>query len=449
VSRSTRARAIAGTVAIASALAACDGTYDLPADNRWESSHFLYLTREADTSVCPDILGPLEENFSLLQSYLGFQWPSASKVIYEKMLDQADYFAHSGCSPDSGGCTTESTVESWAGFHLHELVHAYLWPSGSPPAVLREGVAVTLSCEASADASQKPSLTWDQLASLDVTLTDPAGAYDAGAWLVPYLLEQFGPQKFMTIYRGLASDADAATMDAAFRQVYGQSLESIWAAALALTQPPNVCLWQCSRPTLPLDGTPVNSAGVCGAGDVFAPFTLTSQSALSLSATASFVEVRACSALPFPNLGFVGEPGVGALGLYELPTGSYFLDTNPSSASASGTVAVMLQPASTIAPTCTSQAMGSAALADQAGAIYVAVPSSEPNWFLPLSQPLGGRTGFMVTTDPSSAVSATLCASCDPASCALPAGGPVPWTTGQTLKIETDPTQLFNVVSLF
>src|SRR6185437_11289729 len=87
--RARCARAIGGVVVAVACLSACDGSYDLPADRRWESAHFTYATRASDISVCPDILEPLEENFALLQSYLGFDWPPGVKITYEKMAGQA------------------------------------------------------------------------------------------------------------------------------------------------------------------------------------------------------------------------------------------------------------------------------------------------------------------------------------------------------------------------
>jgi hypothetical protein len=60
-----------GAIAAASwLLAGCDGTYDLPADVRWRSEHFEYLTRAGDPQTCSDILGPLERHFAVLPSSL-------------------------------------------------------------------------------------------------------------------------------------------------------------------------------------------------------------------------------------------------------------------------------------------------------------------------------------------------------------------------------------------
>src|SRR5205814_1470539 len=169
------------------------------------------------------------------------------KVTYYKFADTADFAAHNDCPTGSGGCTTsESAVQSVNGLDLHELVHAYLFATGYPPNVLVEGVAVAVSCTADSYYTEKPTETWEQLADDMFSTKDTVSVYRDGAWLVGYLLDVFGPQRFMTLYATLGSGVDSATMDAAFQAVYGQSLADIWAAALADTPPRNVCVWQCS-----------------------------------------------------------------------------------------------------------------------------------------------------------------------------------------------------------
>ncbi|HEX7598309.1 MAG TPA: hypothetical protein VF518_08845 [Polyangia bacterium] len=53
----------------------------LPDDQAWESPHFAYHSRSADTAMCRDILATLERHFNHLQSMLGFVWP-AGQVIH-------------------------------------------------------------------------------------------------------------------------------------------------------------------------------------------------------------------------------------------------------------------------------------------------------------------------------------------------------------------------------
>jgi hypothetical protein len=288
-------------------VSACDGSYDLPADRRWTSAHFDYLARASDGAICPAVLGPLEDHFAELQGYLGFDWPAGQKVTYEKFVDGVDFAAHESCGGAGDGCTLGTTVESPQGLDPHELVHAYLSSAGYPPAVLVEGVAVALACGSSLFA-QKPTQTWDQLAADGYDASD--SVYYAGTWLVGYLLDVYGPRSFLTLYRTLSNTADAPTMDAAFRAIYGVSLSAIWTAALAEGQPRNVCIWQCSRRPLALNGMPVDTSGVCGVEGAL-PFTLASESTISLVREGSGFSVKPCGQVPLPDLGV--PPGSRAL----------------------------------------------------------------------------------------------------------------------------------------
>jgi hypothetical protein len=228
---SRRARLVAVALSLLFAgPSACDGNYDLPADRRWTSAHFDYLTRASDDAICPDVLGPLEDHFAELQGYLGFAWPDGQQVTYEKFVDGVDLANHNSCGGPGQGCTQGTTVESSLGLDPHELVHAYLGMTGYPPTVLVEGVAVALACGSGLFA-QQPTLTWDQLASAGYGAGN--AVYYAGTWLVGYLLDVYGPRPFLTLYRTLSHTADSATMDVAFRTIYGIRLSAIWTAVLA------------------------------------------------------------------------------------------------------------------------------------------------------------------------------------------------------------------------
>jgi hypothetical protein len=428
VSRVGRAWTIVATLPL---LAGCDGTYDLPAAVRWESEHFVYQTRAGDSQICPDVLGPLEQHFALLQGYLGFEWAPGAKVTYEKMLNHADYLQHGGCPMDSGACTDESMVVSASGMDLHELVHAYLDRTGFPPPVLVEGAAVALACIPAISDEGKPKESWDQLAGLNyVTTFDEV--YHAGGWLVGYLLRQYDPRLFTTLYGRLPSDADAGTMDAAFRDVYGQSLAAIWAAALADTAPHQVCLWQCSQSPVPLDGTPVATDRVCGL-DVFHSLAIASTSVVGITSTGAEVYVESCDQTPLGN-GF-GNPGV--LNLYDLPPGSYYVVSSGDP----GTMTLDGSLSSLLTPTCAE----ATDLALFAGFTDFSLTGTAPGpsapsvqWFLPLPPPPAGT--WQLSSFGGGPAVLKVCGSCDPASCVgqLQFDGWT-WAPGQTVSVEVDP----------
>ncbi len=425
---------IAGAIALLLpvALVACGGSEHLPSDLRFQTAHFDYLTRASDESICPDLAGPLEDHFAVLQGYLGFDWPAGRKVTYHKFDDAADFAANNQCPAGSIGCTRGSDVRSMNGLDTHELIHAYLWPTGDPPGVLAEGAAVALSCE-SIGYYPRPTETWDQLAG-DLFSATNTTVYRDGVWLVGYLLDVFGPQPFMTLYATIPGGADAAAMDAAFQTVYGQSLADIWAAALADSEPRYVCVWQCSRPPIALDGSPFDTTGVCGAASD-RPFTLTGESIVSFSTTDAVLQLGPCGQVNPPG---DGHPG-GAMAIYDLPAGAYYLEHAP----VPGTITAGVHPAA-LSPTCAG-ATDVAAL--PAGVTYVSVPSSQPSWFMPLRAPLADGApptfGLINSGDSPSYGTADVCSSCDLTDCTSTNEIP-PWVSGQVLRYTSDPSQPYN-----
>jgi hypothetical protein len=422
-------------------MAACgnDGGVDLPSAGSWESMHFDYRTRASEDVACPDILGPLEDHFAFMQAYLGFDWPAGANIQYYKFVDLADFEAHAGCPTGTSGCAPPGAVRSPYPMHKHELVHAYLAFTGHPPGVITEGIAVALSCQARAYADSKPTLSWDELAALEFS-PDNNDVYAAGAWLVGYLLDTFGPQAFVALYRTLPRGADANTMDAAFRDAYGQSLSAIWAAALDEDQPRNTCVSECSRPALSLDGTSVGTNAACGA-TVTRPFTLPADATISFSTTTAYIGLGPCGQHNVPW----GLVKGNVLALYVLPAGEYFVEHS----GADGTITGRADASASLSPVC------AAVTADVTGSnvesVFVAVPPTPSNWFLSLPPPRASLPLLLSvhgsTTTASEAV-ASVCTSCEHTSCTV-AGSTVTWAPGVIVNLATDPAQPFTELLLF
>jgi hypothetical protein len=426
---------IKGAALACTALAACTNDLNLPSDRSWQSAHFVYQTRAADDRICPDILGPLEEHFAVLQRYLGFAWPTDRKVTYYKFSDSDDFRANADCGSGAGGCAPGATVRSQAGLDTHELVHAYLSATGRPPAILVEGVATVLSCTADSYTSAKPTQTWDQLAAVAYSARDTVTVYATGAWLVGYLLDAFDPQRFLTLYRTLPAWADAAAMDAAVQGIYGQSLSAIWTAALSEDHPRNSCVWHCSQPAIALDGQPFDtSAGVCGV-DVHRTFTTSSAQAISFFAKGSAFGIGPCGQSNPPRDGLNGGLVGGLQALFYLPAGSYFIayDPTPGTMTPTGDASQLLN------DVC-ADATDVAALS--APNVSVMVPRSSPNWFLPLPPPLASGKPPLVQSV-LTATTASLCGSCDPTSCA-DASMAGAWSSGAVVNLPTDATVPFS-----
>jgi hypothetical protein len=421
--------------------AACGGppAVNLPGDATWSSAHFDYHVRASESDTCPDVLTALEQHFNVLQTYLGFDWPAGVKIAYYKFTDAADFAANGRCPADAGGCAPGTSVESSQSLDTHELVHAYLAPFGAPPWVLTEGVAVALSCTSRDYAGPKPTLGWDQLASVQSGAADPVTAYSAGAWLVGYLLSAYEPKQFLNLYRVLPRDADSVQMDAVYRQVYGVGLADIWAAALAEDQPRNNCPWQCAGAPLPLDGSAVDTSGLCGV-DVPRPFSLAAAATISFATTAADFVLGPCGQAAVPATGLNGGMPGGLLAIYHLDAGSFFL----SHSSVPGSIVGNNDASGSLNPTCP--------LANDLSAlawpyVYMAVPPSSATWFLPVpAPPVAGRE--LVVIPGPGAVTAAVCAGCGASGCSDPSAHGVAWADGQVLVLQPDPARAFSEFTL-
>jgi hypothetical protein len=240
---------------------------------------------------------------------------------------------------------------------------------------------------------------------------DPVTAYSAGAWLVGYLLSTYEPSRFLSLYRALGRDADSAQMDVACAQVYGRSLADLWAAALAEDQPRNTCPWQCGGPPLPLDGSAVDTSGICGV-DIARPFSLAAGATISLSTTAADLALGPCGQAAVPGALLFGNMPDGVLALYHLEAGSYFLLHN----SVAGSIVGNGDASGSLNPAC---ALASDVAPLSRSVVYAAVPPSSATWFLPVPAPPIANRGLALNPGPGAAT-ATLCPACGATACRGP-----------------------------
>jgi len=298
---------------------------DPPNDVLWESPHFEYFTRTGESYACAPELTLLEENFAVWQTYLGFTWPSGQKVHYYKYLDQQDLEAHSACLHGSGGCAGGANVESPDSFQTHELIHAYVSFTGSPPSVFIEGLATALACDPTYRIAD--TIPWREA----VEATDPIkqpGVYATGGLLVSYLLRQYGPQPFMRLYQTLGGNAGPDQVDAVVTSIYGVSTDEIWQQASALG-PSCVPIWTCSRDAIPTDGSLQTVAAQCGIYSDSVTFNLTVDSNVELSAITDFrsdFDIGSCQDGSRGNVRFLRDMHTSELTLAELAAGKYFLE---------------------------------------------------------------------------------------------------------------------------
>jgi hypothetical protein len=194
-------------------------------------------------------------------------------------------------------------------------------------------------------------------------------------------------------------------------------------------------VWQCSRPSIALDGAAFDtSAGVCGV-DVERTFTMPSEAPISFLAKGAAFGLGPCGRFNPPRDGLNGGLAGGLLALYDLPAGSYYLQYSPTP----GTITPTGDASAALNPVCTS---ATDVTALSAPTIFVAVPSSSAQWFLPLPPPLADGKPPLVQSV-LTATTASLCGSCDGTSC-TDASNAGAWASGQVVDLATDSTVPFS-----
>lgn len=383
-----------------------EAPHDLPSDVLWTSSHFSLHARAQDQNVCADALDTLEQHFALLQGMFGLAWPAGRTIHYYKFVDHADFLANAPCPEGSGACADQSDVYSDEVLQQHELVHSYLWPFGTPPALVTEGTAVALACNRT--IPETPSLSLAEALLVQDPLRDQH-VYDTGGRLVRYLLDQYGPELFIRFYVSLGKHAGIDELDQALRDVFGSGADDIWAAALAT---PAGCLpaFACSRQALPLDGTMVPLSPVCGVPSVDRTFSLASPGGVAIWGPPS-TSVASCDSTSFSALSAT-KPGRddAEVGLLTLPAGRYYVEVPVSAATK---VAILAASRPWAGPDCSALQPFVVALGQYPN-IAVSIPSGISEWGMRLSfaEPHLLR---LIPGDsvPSEKLSLTVCRDCD------------------------------------
>jgi hypothetical protein len=280
---------VAAVVILVGFASGCENdTHNFPNDRRWESTHFRYHTRKGDDGACEAVLSQLERHFELMQAYLGFPWPEGRKVDYYKFLDEDDYLSNAECPQYSGACTVESSIRSYAALQEHELIHAYLAPLGLPPRFFVEAIAMVIACD---DPFSWLGDTGDNFDPWQSLVTLPASEYQKisvyGPWFVGYLLNQYGPEQFITLYDRLNDEsASAEQIASTFKAVYGETIDAVWNAAIASSVHSFRCvnIWRCNGGSaMLLDGSPQSLGQACDGSDNTRTFELNTDTDVVLS----------------------------------------------------------------------------------------------------------------------------------------------------------------------
>ena len=165
-----------------------------------------------------------------------------------------------GCSPDIPRTGVRLILN-----HRTRIYRKGYAPTGFPPWLILEGVAVALSCQL--ELYQRPNGDWRDVYPLPNSGPRSSELYGAGGWLTGFLLRSRPIESFMLLYGRATQAMPAAAFASLFEEIYGESEDYVWAQVTALARPPIICPWECTRPSFQADGgTSVPSATVCGIG---------------------------------------------------------------------------------------------------------------------------------------------------------------------------------------
>ncbi len=258
---------LAGWTAYSGLLLGCS-----PKEQTWQRPGLTYTARVDDHSVNDAVVDRLVFHRETIGKYLGLQGQDAP-LRYRKFLDQADLRRRSHCSVVNAGCYfAQHGVESYRSLDAHELVHAYTAPLGDKPKLVEEGLAQALSCSGEPVAGVELAIEagWAQASWNSTLLRDIDKLYRAGAVFVAYVIQVYGPERFMQFYASLDPRDEYAQAAPKFAAVLGTSLSEVWNAALANRSPDRACVYpiECAHPRIEGAATRVGELLNVGSGQM-------------------------------------------------------------------------------------------------------------------------------------------------------------------------------------
>jgi hypothetical protein len=235
---------------------------------KFESEHFRVY---AEAELCPERLDWLEHSYDSISTFLGVEIPEGQKIDYFLYSSIED--SEESCGWIGGGprCATSSSVRTDEPVHYHELVHALALHWGRAPRMFEEGLAEVIGCDGSA-ANESSAPTVEAAAWLvddgfwQGSPDERFARYGEAQAFVHFLMERYGTEEFLALYRDLDTDSDRERVDTAFRDRLGVPLDlavQAWVdegptTRLASCYPVPVCR------APPLSETPENVALTCG-----------------------------------------------------------------------------------------------------------------------------------------------------------------------------------------
>ena len=210
-------------------LAACD---DGPVFTKvLTTEHFVYFAEEGAAPPCNGTEEWLERYYSANAGFLGAELPPAAKLEYY-FVRSREALSELGCADGSSGCTEGRVIRSVVPISAHEIVHANALLLGDPPVLFQEGLAEVLACGLPSDkfgGLADTSDPIDQLVESEAFLAwrnvNGFGVYTTSMSFVRYLIDEFGPARFLKFYAGVPRGAARSWIDAVFEAEMGVGLD--------------------------------------------------------------------------------------------------------------------------------------------------------------------------------------------------------------------------------
>ncbi|WP_437307044.1 hypothetical protein [Sorangium sp. So ce388] len=181
----------------------------------------------------------------VMTAELGIDWPEDDVIDYYKFRDTQDSKEHNGCGDSHPACFSDDGIRSSFAMDTHELIHAYTMPQwGDSAALLREGIAVALSCRPWGRVGL--GMAW-QDAFAGTEEADNSSYLFAGALVTRLISEHGGMSRFRQLYQSVSRSTLPDYFASTFQNVYGVDIDTVWSTLFAGVQIP-VCLpiWACA-----------------------------------------------------------------------------------------------------------------------------------------------------------------------------------------------------------
>jgi hypothetical protein len=198
----------------------------------FETAHFRYYVEQGVAPPCAGAADWIERFGRAVAEFEEEDPDGVEKASYFQYASFEELVAE-GCASGSG-CTAGLTVRASFPLDRHEIVHTYTHRIGDPPSFLQEGLAGVLDCVPIRDSPQwAPAPPLDDVVTSEAFLAGIASGRNviqSAEYFMRWLLEAHGKAPVLKLLRSLPWGASRDEVDAAFRDVLGESLADAFAS---------------------------------------------------------------------------------------------------------------------------------------------------------------------------------------------------------------------------